>query len=110
MLNHLDLFSGIGGFALGLERTGEKYDWRTNWESLAKADKGGRIMRRLASIMLPTPRATDNKDRGGPIDPVIVRRADKGQPIELSMRFNGPLDPRFVEEMMGFPENWTDPD
>jgi hypothetical protein len=33
-----------------------------------------------------------------------------GKSIELSMQFDGPLNPLFVEEMMGFPEDWTETD
>jgi hypothetical protein len=33
-----------------------------------------------------------------------------GKSIELSMYWDGPLNPQFVEEMMGFPVGWTDLD
>ena len=89
---------------------GEANDYNTNWQSLANVDKGGRIMRRLASAMLPTPCAADHRDRGGPSNPAIQRRMNIGKSIELSMHWDGPLNPQFVEEMMGFPVGWTDPD
>ena len=68
---------------------------------------GGRIMRRIATKMLPTPCASDNRDRGGPKDKAIQRRLEIGKSIELSMMVDGPLNPLFVEQMMGFPSNWT---
>jgi hypothetical protein len=33
-----------------------------------------------------------------------------GKSIELSMYWDGPLNPPFVEQMMGFPVDWTDLD
>ena len=89
---------------------GEGNDYNVNWKSLARVDKGGRIMRRLAPSMLPTPCASDHRDRGGPSNPAIMRRMNIGKSIELSMYWDGPLNPPFVEQMMGFPVNWTDLD
>lgn len=87
---------------------GESNDYGTNWKSLARLDKGGRIMRRLANRFLPTPNASDDGDRGGPSNPAIQRRMDIGKQLNLSMHWDGPLSPLFVEEMMGFPEGWTE--
>ena len=85
----------------------EHHDYNVNWKSLANLDKGGRIMRSIASAFMPTPTASDNRDRGGPKNPAIRRRLEKGKQINLSMHWDGPLSPLFVEEMMGFPVNWT---
>jgi len=60
--------------------------------------------------MLPTPSAADNRDRGGPSNPSIQRRKEIGKQVNLSMLWNGQLNPRFVEEMMGFPPDWSLPD
>jgi len=60
--------------------------------------------------LLPTPNASDNRDRGGPSNPSIQRRKRIGKQINLSMVFDGHLSPLFVEQMMGFPENWTNPE
>ena len=60
--------------------------------------------------LLPTPCASDNRDRGGPKDKSIQRRVSIGKQINLSMAFDGHLSPLFVEGMMGFPENWTNPE
>lgn len=57
--------------------------------------------------LLKTICASDNRDRGGPSDPAIQRRKEKGKSIELSMTWDGLLNPLFVEQMMGFPLNWT---
>lgn len=89
---------------------GEANDYNVNWKSMARVDKGGRIMRRIASGMLPTPCAADHRDRGGPSNPAIQRRMNIGKSIELSMYWDGPLNPPFVEQMMGFPVGWTDLD
>lgn len=98
------------GSLLPTPTAGEINDYNTNWQSLANVDRGGRIMRRIATSMLPTPCAADHRDRGGPSNPAIQRRMNIGKSIELSMYWDGPLNPQFVEEMMGFPENWTDLD
>ena len=58
--------------------------------------------------MFPTPCAADNRDRGGPSMPAIQRRMRIGKSIELSMTVDGPLNPLFVEWLMGYPEGWTD--
>jgi hypothetical protein len=97
----------IGFGLLPTPTAGEINDYNTNWESLKRLDKGGRIMRRIATKMLPTPCASDNRDRGGPKDKAIQRRLEIGKSIELSMMVDGPLNPLFVEQMMGFPSNWT---
>ena len=56
----------------------------------------------------PTPMAADHRDRGGPSNPAIQRRAQIGKSIELSMRVDGSLNPEWVEGLMGFPPGWTE--
>ena len=63
--------------------------------------------------LLPTPVASDNRDRGSWEDGAIQRRVKKGKSIELSMKINSKrlghkLQPGFVEWMMGYPPGWTD--
>jgi hypothetical protein len=62
--------------------------------------------------MLPTPSASDNRDRGHLGNPAIQRRIEIGKQIGLTMIMNdgqaSQLNPRFVAEMMGFPPNWTE--
>ena len=61
---------------------------------------------------LPTPCASDNRDRGHMNMPSIKRRVEIGKQVMLSMAVNdgttgGYLSPRFVEYMMGWPMSWT---
>jgi hypothetical protein len=61
---------------------------------------------------LPTPCASDNRDRGHMNHPSIKRRVEIGKQVMLSMAVNdgttgGYLSPRFVEWMLGWPMNWT---
>lgn len=58
--------------------------------------------------MMPTPTAADHRDRGGPSDKCIQRRREIGKSVELSMTVDGPLNPMWVEWLMGFPMGWTD--
>ena len=58
--------------------------------------------------MLPTPNASDNRDRGGPSNPAVARRMEIGKQVGLTMMVDGQLNPRFVGEMMGFPANWLE--
>lgn len=62
----------------------------------------------VMKAMLPTPNASDNRDRGGPKDPTVKRRLEMGKQVGLTMMVDGQLNPRFVAEMMGFPINWTE--
>jgi hypothetical protein len=57
--------------------------------------------------MLPTPNASDNRNRGNPNDPCIKKRIENGKQVGLTMMVDGQLNPPFVMEMMGFPPNWT---
>jgi hypothetical protein len=62
--------------------------------------------------MLPTPAARDYK--GGKSKQALEKRRERGNLIEtLPDKFpldlkTSQLNPRFVAEMMGFPENWTE--
>jgi hypothetical protein len=64
--------------------------------------------------MLPTPNASDNRDRGNMNDPSIQRRIKMGKQIGLTVIMKSvtseasQLNPQFVSEMMGFPPNWTE--
>ena len=57
---------------------------------------------------LPTPNASDNRNRGNPNDPCIQKRMENGKQVGLTMMVDGQLNPQFVAEMMGFPSNWTE--
>lgn len=57
---------------------------------------------------LPTPSASDNRNRGNPNDPCIQKRIENGKQVGLTMMVDGQLNPQFVAEMMGFPTNWTE--
>lgn len=58
--------------------------------------------------LLPTPSASDNRDRGGPSMPSVKRRQEIGKQVNLSMCCHGQLNPRFVAQMMGFPPDWLE--
>jgi len=94
----------------------EHVDGGTNFKSLAKVDKGGRILRRIATLtlagkipdprtadqvkLLPTPCTRDWKGASG--------RAYKGEAIDLPSVVGGSLNPTWVEWLMGYPIGWTD--
>lgn len=61
-----------------------------------------------ASGLLPTPLASDNRDRGNILMPSIQRRLRIGKQTGLSMLFAKAPCPMCVEGMMGFPAGWTD--
>lgn len=56
---------------------------------------------------LPTPCASDNRDRGDVSNPCISRRQTIGKQIGLSMYFKGAPCPMCVERIMGWPMGWT---
>jgi hypothetical protein len=56
--------------------------------------------------LLPTPNASDNRDRGGPKDKCIQRRIKLGKQVGLTQTVDGQLNPLFVGEMMGYPTDW----
>jgi len=57
---------------------------------------------------VPTPAAADSRNRGNPEDPVVKRRIAIGKQVNLSMVVSGPLNPEWIEWLMGFPIGWTD--
>jgi len=57
---------------------------------------------------LPTPLASDNKNRGNLSNPCVKRRQEIGKQVSLSMHFKGNPCPMCVEIMMAFPETWTE--
>lgn len=60
--------------------------------------------------LLPTPNASDHRDRGNVSHPSIRRRMRLGKQIGLSMLFEREPCPLCVEGMMGFPPGYTDLD
>jgi hypothetical protein len=58
--------------------------------------------------MWPTPQASDNRNRGTATTPAIARRIEAGKQVMLSMMQDGPLNPTWVEWLMGFPLGWSD--
>ena len=61
----------------------------------------------LSRLLLPTPNASDNRDRGGPKDKCVQRRIEIGKQVGLTQLVDGRLNPRFTLQMMGFPPDWT---
>ena len=55
---------------------------------------------------LPTPTASDYRDRGNVNNPVVARRRRLGKQINLGMLFKGTPCPSCVSAMMGYPLNW----
>jgi hypothetical protein len=77
-----------------------------------KNDKQRNLEKVLALHLLPTPNASDNRDRGSIENKCVQNRIKKGKQISLSMTINSKeagrkLHPNFVEWMMGFPKDWT---
>lgn len=58
--------------------------------------------------MWPTPQSSDNRNRGTTQTPAIARRIEAGKQVMLSMCMDGPLNPTWVEWLMGWPLGWTD--
>ena len=59
-------------------------------------------------FLWPTPMASDYRSRGGPGSKAVENRIKKGKQLSLSMRAGCPLNPEFVEILMGFPPGYTD--
>ena len=58
--------------------------------------------------LLPTPQASDNRNRGTyGKTPAITRRVAIGKQLMLSMLFDGAPCPHCVENMMGLTASWT---
>lgn len=82
-----------------------------NSEKLANRNKGNleeTVAKWNQKGMLPTPNASDNRNRGNPNNPCIKKRIENGKQVGLTMMVDGQLNPQFVAEMMGFPTNWTE--
>jgi len=62
----------------------------------------------LAVKLWPTPQASDNRNRGTTQTPAIARRIEAGKQVMLSMCMDGPLNPDWVEWLMGLPIGHTD--
>jgi len=92
-------------------------DTQLTAEQAKKLDKGGRVLRRLGTLgMLPTPTTRDWKGKQA-----NEYKQDRGEETEFKMQSlcgvaekmaeptskPSQLNPQFVGEMMGFPENWT---
>jgi hypothetical protein len=60
------------------------------------------------SGLLPTPQASDNRNRGTLNTPAIARRIEAGKQVMLSMTVDGPLNPEWTEWLMAWPIGWTD--
>lgn len=58
--------------------------------------------------MWPTPQASDNRNRGTTQPLAIARRIKDGKQVMLSMCMDGPLNPNWVEWLMGWPIGHTD--
>lgn len=58
--------------------------------------------------LLPTPNATDNRNRGNVGNPSVKRRICIGKQVGLSMLFAKEPCPMCVEAMMGMPLGWSD--
>jgi hypothetical protein len=69
---------------------------------------GNRTDLQTAVKLWPTPQASDNRNRGTLTTPAIARRIDAGKQVMLSMSVNGPLNPDWVEWLMGWPIGLTD--
>ena len=68
----------------------------------------GPFIRERDSGLLPTPNASDFRDRGNLHHPCIQRRQSLGKQIGLSMLFSKEVCPSCVEGMMGIPKGWTE--
>lgn len=79
----------------------------------SKAREGGTLVEAVSARMWPTPAARDGS-RGGvrDADAWIARRRERKPDasigLSLSDRAGGPLNPTWVEWLMGFPDGWTD--
>ncbi len=98
----------------------EDKDQSTSWETLARLDKGGRILRRIASLQLTgqldqTNPNTNGKSQGSqqwPTPRVFMHKdstKDRGK-CNLGEKVRGKLNPDWVEQLMGLPVGWTDCD
>lgn len=70
-----------------------------------------KLSAQVAISLLPTPQASDNRDRGCLKHASVARRAESGKQLMLSQvasEQSGKLNPQWVEWLMGYPINHTD--
>jgi hypothetical protein len=127
----LSLFAGIGGLDLRLGANGcttvaySEIDPHgcavmarhfPDAVNLGDVMRNGIVYRRPRSVpptsgtaysCLPTPSASDFRDRGNTSHPAIQRRMRLGKQVMLSMLFDREPCPLCVEGMMGFPRGWS---
>ena len=97
----------------------EDKDQNASWETLAKLDKGGRILRRIATLangpVDPASRSTDGSRQESWATPEAKNQvgyqvgADGTKWPRLCSQISGKLNPRWVETLMGLPIGWTMP-
>lgn len=97
----------------------EDKDQNASWETLAKLDKGGRILRRIATLATgpadPESRNLDGSRQGSWATPEAKNQvgyqmgADGTKWPRLGSQVSGKLNPRWVETLMGLPVGWTMP-
>ena len=111
---HVDTFNGRTAYHKGKKVQVDLNQMVRLWPTprANDAEKRGRIANDPrnglpAAVMYPTPCASDHRDRGGPSNPSVQRRASIGKSIELSMTVDGQLNPTWVEWLMGFPTGHT---
>lgn len=75
--------------------------------SLLPTPKASKFFNYPKHLWLPTPNASDHRDRGNTDHPAIMRRIRLGKQIGLSMLFAKAPCPLCVEGMMGWPKNWS---
>jgi len=78
-----------------------------NRKGLSKTSGDG-LATYVKKYPFPTPCASDNRNRGTTQTPAIARRIAKGKQVMLSMTLDGPMNPVFVEWLMGWPLGWTE--
>ena len=78
-----------------------------NRKGLSKTSGDG-LATYVKKYPFPTPCASDNRNRGTTQTPAIARRIEKGKQVMLSMTLDGPMNPVFVEWLMGWPLGWTE--
>jgi hypothetical protein len=106
---------------------GECLDQGTNWETLARLDKGGRILRRMASLEMSGPHAPANHNTHGsrPESWATPQASDHVEGARTELTSNqkclgrdmkqwanpsaAKLNQRWVETLMGLPMGWTSP-
>ena len=97
----------------------EDKDQNASWETLAKLDKGGRILRRIATLATgpadPESRSSDGSHQESWATPEAKNQvgyqvgADGTKWPRLGSQVSGKLNPRWVETLMGLPVGWTMP-